>query len=34
MDDEADDCWCGMDHSRVEMDEEGNWVEIEKEDGE
>ena len=31
-----DDCWCGMDHSRVEMDQDGNWFEWpdENEEGE
>jgi hypothetical protein len=23
------ECWCGMDHSKVEQDYEGNWYEIE-----
>jgi hypothetical protein len=30
----SDDCWCGMDHARMDLDAEGNWVELpEEEDG-
>lgn len=33
MSDHEFDCWCGMDHCKVEMDEDGNWYEIDS-DGE
>ena len=26
------DCWCGMDHGRVELDQDGNWVELPDDD--
>lgn len=33
MSDDENTCWCGMDHSLVEMDQDGNWYEIDS-DGE
>jgi hypothetical protein len=26
------DCWCGMDHARMDMDGDGNWYELPEED--